>query len=217
MDVGDDRPQEAIEHTFENRGPVEQLALALETPAVPLTIADDDSGRIVYYPSVATRQDADRWFALLREEMEWRRERRPMYDRVVDVPRLVAHYGIGEALPPPIAAAKRLVEELLDERFNAVGLNLYRDGLDSVAMHNDHTEGLEHHSPIAILSLGATRVFRVQTKEQPRRTASVALEPGSVLLMAGASQDCWEHGVPKTRAPVGERISLAFRRCVPKT
>ena len=37
------------------------------------------------------------------------------YDRVVDVPRLVAHYGIGEALPPPIAAAKRLVEELFHE------------------------------------------------------------------------------------------------------
>jgi len=191
---------------------VEQLAFALATPAHKRTIVDDATGRIVYYTEVALRPVADEWFAAIREDVEWRHERRPMYDRVVDVPRLVAHFAAGEPLPPAIAAAKARVEEHLAMRFLSVGLNLYRDGNDSVAMHNDHTERLEQDSPIALLSLGSTRTFRLHTIATPRRSLAVALEPGSVLLMAGAAQDHWQHGVPKTSEPVGERISLAFRR-----
>jgi alkylated DNA repair dioxygenase AlkB len=191
---------------------MEQLALPLASAEASRPISDDPDARIVYFPGVVPLKTAARWFAEIREGVEWRHERRPMYDRVVDVPRLVAHFPAGEALPRAVAHAKLAVEKSLGLRFTSVGLNLYRDGRDSVAMHNDHTEQLVPRSPIALLSLGATRIFRLQTKAQPRRVHTVALEPGSVLLMSGASQDLWEHGVPKTREPVGERISLAFRR-----
>jgi alkylated DNA repair dioxygenase AlkB len=54
--------------------------------------------------------------------------------------------------------------------------------------------------------------MRIQSKARPRRAIKLALEPGSLLLMAGAAQEHWEHGIPKTREPVGARISLAFRQ-----
>ena len=136
-----------------------------------------------------------------------------MYDRVVDVPRLVAHFRRRTSRSPNVVATmKSRVEEQLGLSFGSVGFNLYRDGRDSVAMHHDHKEELEPRSPIALLSLGSMRTMRLRTIATPRRTLAVALEPGSVLLMAGASQEHWEHGIPKTTEPVGERISVAFRR-----
>ena len=191
---------------------VEQLAFHLGAAAAPRTIADDPTGRIAYVPGVLGPDAAARLFRELREGVEWRHERRPMYDRVVDVPRLVAHFGPADELPPALAAVKPQVETIAGDAFNSVGLNLYRDGRDSVAMHNDHRDELEPLSTIALLSLGATRAMRLHTKERPRRSVLIALEPGSMLLMAGAAQEHWEHGIPKTREPVGERISVAFRR-----
>jgi alkylated DNA repair dioxygenase AlkB len=195
---------------------VEQLGLLLTGATAPRTIAADDAGTIVYYPGVVTPDEAQRWFDELLATIDWRHERRPMYDRVVDVPRLVAHFRAGEPLPELVARMKTRVEERLGLSFGSVGFNRYRDGRDSVAMHHDHKDELEPRSPIALLSLGATRTMRLRTIATPRRTLAVALEPGSVLLMAGASQEYWEHGIPKTTEPVGERISVAFRRPAPR-
>lgn len=61
--------------------------------------------------------DADDVFAALVAEVPWRAERRQMYDRVVDVPRLVHTYGVGEPLPHPVLeqARDRLSEHYLPE------------------------------------------------------------------------------------------------------
>lgn len=180
--------------------------------AAPRTLVDDETGTIRYEPSVVDGPRCAEWFATLREGIDWQRERRPMYDRVVDVPRLTASFSAGDVLPPAIAEAKAAVEGHLRVRFDSVGLNLYRDGDDSVAMHNDRTGEILPHSPIALLSLGGTRVMRIHSRARPRRVFQIALEPGSVLLMSGASQEHWEHGIPKTRTPVGARISVALRQ-----
>ena len=95
--------------------------------------------------------------------------------------------------------------------FNSVGLNLYRDGRDSVAPHNDHLDEIRKGCPIALLSLGATRRMTIRAKTRPRRVIHIDLEPGSVLVMEYDTQLHYTHGVPKTAEPVGERISLAFR------
>ena len=95
--------------------------------------------------------------------------------------------------------------------FNSVGLNLYRDGRDSVAAHNDHIDELVPGHPIALVSLGATRRMTIRAKQPPRRVLHVDLEPGSLLVMSYETQLHYTHGVPKTRGRVGERISLAFR------
>jgi alkylated DNA repair dioxygenase AlkB len=137
-----------------------------------------------------------------------------MYDREVDVPRLVAHFRFDAdagALPDAILQSAARVVDRVKVPFNSVGLNLYRDGRDSVAPHGDHLNELQKGFPIALVSLGGTRRMTIRAKAQPRQTIHVDLEPGSLLLMDYASQIHYTHGVPKTDEPVGERISLAFR------
>jgi alkylated DNA repair dioxygenase AlkB len=187
--------------------------LALFDPADGV-LADDERGRITYTAGFVDATVAAGWFAELRSRAKWRAERRQMYDREVEVPRLIGSYRLDDpSVHPPAAildAAVR-VRRHLQVPFNSVGLNLYRDGRDSVAPHNDHLSELRKGSPIALLSLGATRRMIVRSKAVPRRTLQVELEPGSLLVMDYVTQLHYTHGVPKTADPVGERISLAFR------
>ena len=82
---------------------------------------------------------------------------------------------------------------------------------NSVAPHNDHLYDIREGFPIALLSLGATRRMTIRAKAAPRRSLQVDLETGSLLIMDYSTQIHYTHGVPKTSAAVGERISLAFR------
>jgi len=90
-------------------------------------------------------------------------------------------------------------------------LNLYRDGRDSVAPHNDHLYEIVEGFPIVLLSLGATRRMNIRAKGRGARAMNVDLEDGSLLAMSYETQLNYTHGVPKTKAAVAERISLAFR------
>jgi alkylated DNA repair dioxygenase AlkB len=187
-----------------------QLTLFESTVQV---VVDDDRGRITYTPSFVDVATAAAWFVELRVAVDWRAERRQMYDREVDVPRLVGHFWLDSSATPPgaILQAAERVTSTLDVPFNAVGLNLYRDGRDSVAPHNDHLSELRKGFPIALLSLGATRRMTIRAKTGSRRAMHLPLEAGSLLVMNYATQLHYTHGVPKTTEPVGERISLAFR------
>ena len=112
----------------------------------------------------------------LLEDVPWRAERRPMYDRVVDVPRLLCHYGEGEPLPHPALDAVRdalnaRYEPELGEPLVSAGLCLYRDGADSVAWHGDTIgRGRTTDTVVAILSLGSAREFLLR----PRGGGAVA-------------------------------------------
>lgn len=188
-----------------------QLAL-FDTGEMVLT--SDERGRITYTPAFVDAATASAWFTELRTSVNWRAERRMMYEREIDVPRLVGHYQLD---PPPVATpaaildAAHRVTDHLKMPFNGVGLNLYRDGRDSVAPHNDHLNELVKDFPIALVSLGATRRMTIRAKVQPRRVMHVDLEPGSLFVMDYATQLHYTHAVPKTTDHVGERISLAFR------
>ena len=190
-----------------------QLSLFAASETV-LALADDARGRIAYTPRFVAAPTAHAWFAELRARVAWKAERRRMYDREVDVPRLTAHFDLeleDGAVPEVIASAAREVVAATGVPFNSVGLNLYRDGRDSVAPHHDHLNAIVEGFPIALLSLGATRRMVIRAQEPPRRVLHVDLEPGSLLMMSYATQLHYLHGVPKTTAPVGERISLALR------
>ena len=136
-----------------------------------------------------------------------------MYDRDVDVPRLVARYPPGRrgAAAPASRRSRPRASAATGTPFNSVGLNLYRDGRDSVAPHNDHLYEIVAGHPIALLSLGATRLMTIRSKSRPRRVLDTDLEDGSLLLMSYDTQLNYDHGVPKTRAAVGPRISVALR------
>jgi alkylated DNA repair dioxygenase AlkB len=152
------------------------------------------------------------WFEGLREETDWQKERRHMYDREVDVPRLVARYRLNEGeAPATLAEAARRVTDATGTPFNSAGLNFYRDGRDSVAPHNDHLYEIVAGYPIALISLGAMRLMTIRSKSRPRRILDLDLEDGSLLLMSYTTQLHYDHGIPKTRTPIGARISLALR------
>ena len=85
---------------------------------------------------------ADALFDDLQVQVPWRAERRQMYERVVDVPRLVCFYGEDDPLPhPDLVTARECLNAHyrpeLGEPFTTAGLCLYRDGRDSVAWHGD--------------------------------------------------------------------------------
>jgi len=177
-------------------------------------LANDERGRIAYISGFIEAGLAAQWLSELRDAVSWRAMRRQMYDREVAVPRLVASYRLdapADSIPPAILAAAERVTRQVRAPFNSVGLNRYRDGRDSVAPHNDHLDELREGFPIALLSLGATRRMTIRAKSAPRRVLHQDLEAGSLLVMDYVTQQHYDHGVPKTREPVGERISLAFR------
>ena len=177
-------------------------------------LADDGLGRITYTSAVVADDVAGAWFAELRESVTWQTQRRRMYDRDVDVPRLTAHFRLEPTegrVPDALRAAAGKVIAMTGVLFNSVGLNFYRDGRDSVAPHGDHLDEIVHGFPIALLSLGATRRMTIRAKEPPRRVLYVDLAAGSLLVMSYETQRHYTHGIPKTRDSVGPRISLAFR------
>lgn len=159
---------------------------------------------------------ADELFTQLVDRVPWRAERRRMYDRMVDVPRLLCSYREADSLPDPVLASARarLNEHYraeLGEEFSSVGLCLYRDGQDSVAWHGDtFGRGRTEDTMVAILSLGAPRTLALR----PRGGGTVRRHEvghGDLVVMGGSCQRTWEHAVPKTSRAVGPRISAQFR------
>ena len=188
--------------------------LPLFARANDTVLVDDARGRIVYTPDVVPPDVAGAWFDEVRRSVAWEAQRRWMYDREVDVPRLVGHFPLAPdvaRVPEAIRAAARQVIAVTGVAFTSVGLNFYRDGRDSVAPHNDHLDEIAPGCPIVLLSLGATRRMTIRAKAAPRRALHVDLASGSLLLMSYETQLHYTHGVPKTSEPVGPRISLAFR------
>jgi alkylated DNA repair dioxygenase AlkB len=179
-----------------------------------MLLVNDERGQVAYTPRFVDAGTAEAWFTELRSAVQWRAERRTMYDREVDVPRLVGNFRLDRApdsTPRAILDAAQRVGDRLGVPFNSVGLNLYRDGRDSVAPHNDHLNEIRKGFPIALVSLGATRRMTIRAKAPPRIVFHVDLEPGSLFVMDYTTQLHYTHGVPKSAENVGERISLAFR------
>jgi alkylated DNA repair dioxygenase AlkB len=160
---------------------------------------------------------SDAVFETLLRDVDWRAERRPMYDGVVDVPRLLRWYGADETLPHPVLAdAKGQLSahyaEELGEEFMTAGMCLYRDGRDSVAWHGD-TIGRSAHvdTMVAIVSLGSPRNLMLRPRAGGHDTLRFPLGHGDLIVMGGSCQRTWEHAIPKTAKPVGPRISVQFR------
>ncbi len=159
---------------------------------------------------------ADALFERLARSVPWHAERRHMYDRVVDVPRLLKFYEEDEPLPDPsLAEARRVLNEHyaaeLGEPFRTAGLCLYRDGRDSVAWHGDTIgRGSSEDTMVAIVSIGTPRALMLRPRGGGR-ALRYDIGHGDLLVMGGSCQRTWEHAVPKTARPTGPRISIQFR------
>ncbi len=184
---------------------------------------------------------SEQLFEVLRRAVDWRSERRRMYERVVDTPRLLRFYGAGEPLPHPFVAQARDAlsghyADQVGEPFTSVGMCLYRDGRDSVAWHGDTIgRGATQDTAVAIVSLGTPRTLLLRPRRDGASSVhatpptSPTLAPasatsgpgvgplrflvghGDLLVMGGSCQRTWEHAIPKLTASTGPRISLQYR------
>ena len=162
--------------------------------------------------------------ACLAKTMPWRIETARLFGRDMPVPRMTAWFGDADytysgichrAAPFP-AVVQRLrewAENISGASYNAVLLNLYRNGGDSVGWHSDNEAGLGDRPTIASLSLGATRRFQLRHR-RTKEMITLELREGHWLIMSGETQRFWLHQVPKTTATVGRRINLTFRRMI---
>lgn len=159
---------------------------------------------------------SDQLFEQLAGTVPWYAEEREMYDRMVGVPRLLAHYAEGARLPHPalddaLAALNAHYAAELGEPFRSAGLCYYRDGRDSVAWHGDRIgRGRSHDTMVAILSVGEPRSLLLRPRGGGASLRRV-LGHGDLLVMGGSCQRTWDHAIPKTARPVGPRISVQFR------
>ncbi|MBS7455624.1 alpha-ketoglutarate-dependent dioxygenase AlkB [Coralloluteibacterium stylophorae] len=178
----------------------------------PELLMDDADGRVLHVPALVAAETATAWFEALLHGLDWRAQRRDMYGREVDVPRLLAGFALADpALPATVAAARDAVAAHASAPFTHVGINLYRDGRDSVAPHNDTLDELVPRQPIALLSLGETRRMVIRRRRPPGGSLHMDLAAGSLLLMSWRTQLHCDHGIPKDPAVRAPRISLAFR------
>ncbi len=165
-------------------------------------------------------------FAQLLSELHWRQDEIMIYGKPVTLPRLQALYsdnnlnyaysGLTMTSRPMndcLITLKQVIEKSTGYHFNAVLANLYRDGEDCVGWHSDDEAELGVDPVIASLSLGDTRNFQLKHKTNGKKL-NIDLTSGSLLIMAGKTQQYWSHCLPRTKRVKSSRINLTFREII---
>lgn len=190
------------------------------SPAVltPIPVVDGELAMLAQLPLPASNAAI---LAQLIAETPWRAETVTVYGKQHLQPRLSAAYGDApytysgltiHPLPwtPLLLSIKEAVEAASAYKFNSVLLNYYRDGRDSMGMHSDNEPALGRNPVVASVSFGATRTFILRHKAS-KQTCKLDLADGCLLLMAGALQHHWQHGINKSAKNLGPRLNLTFR------
>jgi len=186
-----------------------------------------DNGDVVLYPQFFDQKKADQFFSVLITEISWQHESIKIFNKNMLQPRLTAYYGdknycysgiIMQSQPwhHLLLIIKKAIEAIANVNFNAVLLNQYRDGNDSMGWHSDDEKELGKTSVIASLSLGETRRFMLRRKDDHQVKIELNLAHGDLLIMGGETQRFWQHQIPKTGKKIAPeiqpRINLTFRR-----
>jgi alkylated DNA repair dioxygenase AlkB len=164
--------------------------------------------------------DADVEFAAIRETTPWVQNEVLRYDRYIPEKRLGA--GLAVDRSPLLRQTSMHLRATYGVEFAGVGALLYRDGTDFQGLHSDREMRWLDDTLIAIVVLGERRPF-VFRERQPlssnparghagRLDDDIVLLPGEgdLLVMGGAAQRDWLHGVPAADTDRA-RISLTWR------
>lgn len=181
-------------------------------------------GELYYIPNAFTGEQNDVYFNQLFTEIRWKQEPIKIFGREVMQPRLTAWYGdiskpyaySGITMAAnhwihPLLEIKSVADKLSGAESSSALLNLYRDGNDGLGWHRDNEKVLGPAPTIASVSLGAVRTFQLRDHKNKSHLLSLDLAPGSVVIMKGATQQIWEHRVPKSKKVTGARINITFR------
>jgi alkylated DNA repair dioxygenase AlkB len=167
----------------------------------------DESAWVDYAPDWISGHD--QLMAELVHGTRWHREQREMYERMVDVPRLVASLPADGPVPPLIERVRRLLSARYGVELEHITLGYYRDGSDSVAWHGDYVARNLDEALVATVSLGAPRRFLLRPVDGGRSIA-FTLGWGDLIVMGGACQRTWQHAIPKV-ARADPRIAVMLR------
>ncbi len=179
-----------------------------------------DGGWLLYDETFFPPVEADALFSSLRDCVPWKQEGRPgrLFPRqtawYADLGMSYSYSGVTHeaiAWSDELLAVKKRVETAVSASWNSLLLNLYRDGQDSIGFHADDEPELGANPIIGSISLGGERKFVLKHPASGEKM-ELQLPHGSLLVMGGASQHHWRHGLPKTKRPVGPRINLTFRK-----
>ncbi|WCE32010.1 alpha-ketoglutarate-dependent dioxygenase AlkB family protein [Vibrio sp. SCSIO 43137] len=180
--------------------------------------------KIYWQPNFLSEELSEHLFHQLLNSLNWKQEKIQMFGRQVLQPRLQAWHGTkcytysGLTMQPepwtePLSVIRQACELVAGQEFNSVLANLYRDGNDSMGWHQDNEKELGHQPVIASVSLGESRRFLLRNKLSGEKHEWL-LNSGSLLIMAGNTQNDWQHSVPKTKKAKGNRINLTYRHIV---
>lgn len=181
---------------------------------------------VLYCKSFFSQEQSHYFLTKLSQEINWHQNSVKIFGKTLLEPRLSAYYGdkpyrysgfTREPLPwhPILWEIKSTIELLIGTKFNAVFLNLYRDGNDGVGWHRDNQKELGLNPTIASVSFGATRRFIFRRYDDFPTKVALELADGDLLIMAGETQTFWQHQVPKSSSKIASqlkpRINLTYR------
>ncbi|MEZ0542416.1 alpha-ketoglutarate-dependent dioxygenase AlkB family protein [Fibrella arboris] len=182
------------------------------------------NAELLYYPTFFGKVEADQLLQSLLTQIDWQQDRIKMYGKEIPLPRLSAWYGDDnkpytysgiKLTPKPWTAdllrIKERIEAVAGVQFSSVLLNRYRDGKDYISWHTDAEKELGRNPVIGSVNFGAARRFQLRRIDDHAVKHEVELGHGTLLVMKGETQHFWQHQVPKTAAPIGERLNLTFR------
>lgn len=181
-------------------------------------------GEAYYFRDVFDEAESELLFQDLQKQVPWKHESVKLFGKEIMQPRLTAWFGdadkpytySGLTLQPgswtnTLLRIKEASDRLSGVISTSALLNLYRGGTDYMGWHRDNEKMLGKSPVIASVSFGCPRTFQFRDYHSKKNILSIELQPGSVLIMKGESQQQWEHRLPKQRTVAGVRINITFR------
>lgn len=179
-------------------------------------------------PNFLTLGQAKQLHEAILHSVRWQQEQITLFGKTHDIPRLTAWYGDEGAeyeysgvrcVPEPWTEELRYIKSrienyIVNESFNSVLLNLYRNGLDKMGWHADNEKSLGQNPTIASVSLGATRKFDLKHRTDKSQRLRLELTSGSLLIMSGDLQHHFLHQIPMQKRVTESRINLTYRTVV---
>jgi len=184
-------------------------------------------GEMNYFGCIFSAPKTEHYLQYLLNNINWKNDELVIYAKHITTKRKVAWYGDSNfsytysnttkhALPwtKELLELKARVEEFTHTHYNSCLLNLYHNGEEGMSWHSDDEDALDKNASIASLSFGAERKFSLKHKTS-KKTVSLILKSGDLLVMKGETQTHWLHSLPKMKNVDGPRVNLTFRRINP--
>ncbi|RDH81421.1 MAG: alpha-ketoglutarate-dependent dioxygenase AlkB [endosymbiont of Galathealinum brachiosum] len=189
-------------------------------PALNLLPCD---GEVNCFGNIFSVRESELYLQGLLNNIEWKNDEVIIYGKHITTKRKVAWYGDNNfayrysnitrhalCWTKELLTLKAIVESHTNVTYNSCLLNLYHNGDEAMSWHCDDESTLGKNPNIASLSFGAERKFSLKHKTS-KQTVSLLLEPGTLLVMKGTTQNNWLHCLPKMKNIPSPRINLTFR------